>query len=196
MKASANFEKTVNMVVWKQKRSSSNNILCRQMNCHSNCHINYKTNIRLGLRGVFGGSCRKCNHNLWNHHRCYATWEKANDTQVLVDRNMKEQWEEAKDVKENTAAIVAASKEMVSDLDQAINNAINSLAQLVERYARLSLSGSFAAPVSSTVRLLALEGKGVGPDQLQRVNESLDHMKRKLELLNNMRGNCQGSEAR
>ena len=184
------------MVVWKQKRSSSNNLLCRQMNCYSTCHINYKTNIPLRLRGVFGGSCRKCNHSLWNHHRRYAVWEKANDTQVLVDQNMKKRWEEAKDGKENTTAIVVAGQKAVSDLDQAINSAINNLAQLVERYARLSLSGNIAAPVNSTVRLLALEGKGVGPDQLQRVNESLDHMRRKLELLNSMRGNCQGSEAR
>ena len=194
MKACANFEKTVNMVVWKQTRSSTNNMLCGQMNCYSNCHINYKSNIPLDLRGFFGGSCRKCNHSLWYHHRCYAIWEQANDTQVLVDQNMKKQWEAAKDGKDKTAAIVAASEKAVYDIDQVINRAINNLAQLVERYARLSLSGSFAAQVSSAVRLLeqnylALEGKGVGPDQLQRVNESLDHMRRKLELLNNARGN-------
>ena len=87
---------------------------------------------------------------------------------------------------------------MVSNLERDINSAINTLAQLVERYARLSLSGSFAAQVSSTVRLpeQALEGKRVGPDQLQKVNKSLEHMKRKLELLNNARGNYQESEAR
>lgn len=42
---------------------------------------------------------------------------------------------------------------------------------------------------SSAIRLLeqnysTLETKGVGPDQLQKVKESLDYMKRKLELLN------------
>ena len=114
---------------------------------------------------------------------------------------MKKQWEEAKDGKKTTAAIIAASEKVVSDLNQAINSAINNLAQLVGRHARLSLTGSFAAQVGGTVRLLeqnylALEGKGVGSDQLQRVNESLDRMKRKLELLNNTRGNCQGSEVR
>ena len=194
MKASASFEKIVNTDVWKQKRSSTNNMLCGQMNCYSNCHTNYKTNIPLDLRGFFGGSCRKCDHSLWNHHRCYAIWEQVSDTQVLVDQNMKEQWEAARDVKEKTAAIVAASEKVVYDLDQVINRAINNLAQLVERYARLSLSGSFAAQVSSAVRLLeanyrALEVNGVGPNQLQRVNESLDQMRRKLELLNDTRGN-------
>ena len=135
-----------------------------------------------------------CNHSLRNHHLCYAMWEQANDTQVLVDQNMEKQWEAAKDGKEKTAAIVAASDKVVHYLDQVINCAINNLAQLVERYARLSLSGSFAAQVSSAVRLLeqnylAMDGKGVGTDRLQRVKESLDRMKRKLELLNNAKGN-------
>ena len=111
------------------------------------------------------------------------------DTLALIDQGS------AKNGKENTTA---ASKKVVSDLERDINSAINTLAQLVERYARLSLSGSFAAQVSSTVRLpeQALEGKRVGPDQLQKVNKSLEDMKRKLELLNNARGNYQESEAR
>jgi len=105
---------------------------------------------------------------------------------------MKEQYEAAKDGKEQTAAIVAASEKVLVDLDQVINRAIDSLTQLVDRYARLSLSGSFAAQVNSAVRLLeqnylALEGKGVGPDQLQRVKENLDYMKRRPGLLINAR---------
>ena len=103
---------------------------------------------------------------------------------------MKTKWEAAKDGRERTAALVVASEKVLNDLDQVINRAINNLAQLVGRYSRLSLSGSFATQVSSTVRLLeqnyiALEGNGVGHDQLQRVKDSLDHMKRKLELLKN-----------
>ena len=38
--------------------------------------------------------------------------------------------------------------------------------------------------------------KGVDPDQLQRINESSDYMKRKAELPSSGRGNCQGPEAR
>ena len=192
MNACANFVKTVNLLVWKQKRTPTYNMLCGQMNCYSNCHVDYKTTIPLELRSFFGGACRKCNHSLRNHHRCYAKWVEVNDTQVLVDSNMKEQYEAAKDGKEQTAAIVAASEKVLVDLDQVINRAIDSLTQLVDRYARLSLSGSFAAQVNSAVRLLeqnylALEGKGVGPDQLQRVKENLDYMKRKPGLLINAR---------
>jgi hypothetical protein len=190
MSASADFEKIVKRVVWRQTRTTTNNMLCGQINCYSNCRIDYKTNIPLDLRGFFGGSCRKCNHSLWNHHRCYSMWEQVIDNQVSVDLNMKEQWEAAKDGKEKAAAIVAASEKALIELNQVINRAITNLEQLVERYAHLSLSGSFAAQVNSAVRLLeqnyvALEGNSVGQDQLLRVKDSLDHMKRKLALLNN-----------
>jgi len=186
---SANFEKTVNLVVWRQTRTSTNNMLCGQINCYSNCHINYRTNIPLDLKGFFGGSCRKCTHSLWNHHRCYAKWEQITDTQVSVDLKLKKEWEAAMDGKAKTAVIIAASEKVSNDLDQVINRAVNNLSQLVERYARLALSGSFAVQVNSAVRLLeqnylALEGNIVGQDQLQRVKDSLDHMKRKLVVLN------------
>jgi hypothetical protein len=51
--------------------------------------------------------------------------------------------------------------------------------------------------VASTVRLLeqsyvALEKKGVDPAQLQKVKASLDHMERKLEVLNKAKETAEG----
>ena len=91
---------------------------------------------------------------------------------------------------EKTAILIADREKVLHDLDQVMNHATNDLARHVERYTRLSLSGSFSAQVGGAVRLLqqnyvGLEEKGVGLDHLQKVKESLDHMKRKLELLNN-----------
>ena len=188
MNTSANFEQTVSLAVWKQQRTATNNLLCGQINCYSNCQIDYKTNIPLDLRGFFGGSCRKCNHSLWNHHRCRSKWEKVIHMKVSVDQGMKE-WEEAKDAKERTAILTTVREKVLRDLNQIISSATSELVQLVERYARLSLSGSFLAQVNSAVRLLELHYTGLGnksvdQDQLQRVKVSLEHMKRKLTLLN------------
>jgi hypothetical protein len=96
----------------------------------------------------------------------------------------------AKDGRGRKRCSIAFREKALRDLNQVINGATGDLAELVERYTRLSLSGSFSAQVGSAVRLLeqhctALEKKGVDQDQLQKVKESLDHMKRKLELLNN-----------
>jgi oligoendopeptidase F len=105
---------------------------------------------------------------------------------------MKKNYEKAKDGKEKAAALVEASEQVLHDLNQVIGYATGNLEQQVEQYANLSLSGSFSAQVGSAVRLLeqnyaALETKDVDPDQLKKVKRSLDHMKRKLELLNKAR---------
>jgi len=102
---------------------------------------------------------------------------------------MKKKWQTAKDGKQKTAALVEASERILQDLNRVIGRATNELEQLVGDYAKLSLSGSFSAQVGSAVRLLeqnyaVLEKKDVGPEQLQRVKRSLDHMQRKQSLLN------------
>ena len=189
MNTSANFEETVNLVVgWKQTCTSTNNMICGQINCYSNCYINYRTDMPLDLRGFFGALCQKCNHSLWNHYLCYSKWEEVIDTRVSVDLKLKE-WEAAKDGKAKTAVIIAAREKVSNDLDQVINRPANHLSQLVERYERLALLGSFAAQVKSTIRLLehdylARGENNVGHEQLQKVKDSLGHTKRKLVLLN------------
>ncbi len=160
------------MAVWKQRRSSTFNMICGQADCYSNCHIDYKSNISHDLNGFFEEFCDKCNHSLWNHHRCRAEWEKVMNTQASVDQSMRE-WEAAKDGTEKRTILVAIREKVLHDLDQIINGATKDLAQQVERYAHLSLSGSFSAQVGSAVRL----------DHLHRVKESLGNMKRKLEIL-------------
>ena len=128
--------------------------------------------------------CDKCDHSLRNHHRCHAIWEQGTTTQVPVDQNTKE-WDSAKDRTEKKAILVAIREKV---LDQIIGGATNDLARQVERYAHLSLSGSFSAQVGSAVRLLeqnyiGLLEKGVDQDHLQWVEESLFNMRRKLKIL-------------
>ena len=161
-------------------------MICGQIGCYSNCKIDYKSIIPLDLHGHFAGLCEKCNHSLWNHHRCQYKWEQVAGTQVS-EQSLK--WEEAKDGAEKTAVLDAIHDQALNDLNRIINTATNDLVQQVERYARLSLSGSFSGQVGSAVRLLEqgcirLEQKSVGEDQLQNVKNSLSRMEKKLDLLN------------
>jgi len=191
-----NIENTVTMAVWRQEPTHTNNLICGEIDCYSNCHIDYKPNIPFELRGLLGGSCETCNHSLWNHHSYRAKWEQVIDTQVSIDQDMKKRWEAAKDSKEQRVVLTEAGQKVESDFDLVINRATDELGQQVERYARLSLSGSFSAQVDSAIRLLeqnymALDKKGVGRDQLQKVTTSLDRMRGKRELLNNAKGKTQ-----
>ena len=176
------------MAVWRQQPSSTINMICGQADCYSNCHIDYKSNIPHDLNGFFEDLCDKCNHSVWDHHRCHAKWEQVRNTQTPVDQEVKK-WKTVKDGTERTAILVAISEKVLHDLDQIIGGATNALAEGVERYTRLSLSESFSAQVGSAVKLLeqkyiVLEEKGVKKDHLQRVEESLSNMKRMLELVN------------
>jgi len=176
------------MPVWKQQRSSTINMICGHASCYSNCHIDYGSNIAYDLNEFFEGLCDKCNHSLWNHHRCRAKWEQVMKTQASVDQTMVE-WDAAKDGTEKTAIFLAVHEKVQHDLDQVINGATSDLEQWVERYTRLSLSGRFSAQVVSAVKLLEqkyldMEKKGVSQNHRQRVEESVGRMKRELELLN------------
>jgi homoserine acetyltransferase len=109
------------------------------------------------------------------------------DTQVLVDEGMRKKWDKAKRGKDTTAALIAINEMLLHDVNRAIRG---DLVELVEQYARLSLVGSCSAQVRSAISYLelqcrSLEAKGYQV-LLERVNERLGHMKRKLELLNKM----------
>jgi len=106
------------------------------------------------------------------------------DFQVLVDEDMKKNWDEAKRGKETTAALIAIYEFLLHDTKQVINSTMGYLVQLAGQYARLSLAGSYSAQVRSRVSFLeGLKGMGRLVDQ-EKVNETLGHMKRKLEVLN------------
>jgi hypothetical protein len=138
----SNLENTITTPVWKLQHSTTNNMICGEANCYSNCEIDYKSNIPLDLNGHFRGLCNKCNHSLWDHHRCHSKWEQVTDTQVLIDQNMKSELA-AKDEKGKMTLLNAFRERVLHDLNQVINGATNDLAQHVERYTRLSLSGTF-----------------------------------------------------
>jgi hypothetical protein len=108
------------------------------------------------------------------------------DNRMLFDEDMKKKWDEAKDGKETTAALIAVNEMVLHHLKQVTNCATGDLVQLVEQYARLSLVGSCSARVRTTLRLL----ERVTIDDT-KAKVSLDHMKRNLELLNKIEEDMQ-----
>ena len=163
------------------------NLICGEIGCYSNCRIDCKSNAMLDLKGFPRCPCDKCHHSLWDHHCCHARWEPIIDKEVSVDQNMKERWEAVKDG-EKPEALIKASKTILNEPNLAIDHAINDLTQLVGQYAHLVLSESFSAQMGSAVRLLEqnyafMEKRSISHYQLRKVEESLNLMKRKLELL-------------
>jgi len=112
------------------------------------------------------------------------------DDRVLVDEDMKKKWGKSKDEKERTAILIAFKKMVHHYSDQITNCATGDLVQLVEQCAHLSLAGRYSAQVRSTIRLLEGEQNKVAMGWLYHgvyepieLMERLDHMRRKLELI-------------
>lgn len=122
--------------------------------------------------------------NRWGSEQQPTTAQES-AIQVLLYEDKKRRWNEEKDGKETTTTLIAVNEMILYELNQAINHAMDDLVQLVERYDRLSLVGSCSAQVRSAVRFLEAMGEiDIGQDELANVKKSLEHLKRKLELLN------------
>ena len=181
MDAFSNFEKVINAPGWKQRPTSARNYLCTEPDCYSNCGVQHSVGHVLLLFPMQLASCFECDHPHWSHSHLYSKWVQVQETKVSIDDNMKRQWEAAKDEKEKTEALVATSKRALDDLGHAMDRT-NELARLLGEYADLSLAGCFSGPLEKTIRLLqlrcrAMEGKGASPEQLGRMQGSLEQMK-------------------
>ena len=184
----SDFEIIITKVVWKQQPASTLNYLCTAPNCYSTCDVDRSVGSVLSLFPWQFSSCPKCNHPHWCHYHLRSTWAQVEEAQATVDDNMKKQWEGAKDEKAKTAALVATSKRALEDLNRVTDDALDELAGWATEYARLSLSGSFSAPLEKAIRLLeqrcrGMEEKGVSLEQLAKVRKSLEQMKERLDLL-------------
>ena len=113
-----------------------------------------------------------------------STTTREIDGQVLVDKDMKMKWDEAKDGNQITTTLIAVNEMVLHELKPAIECAMGDLVQLVGWYDGLSLAGGCSAEVRGVVwSLEALENMDIEKDELKEVKENLAHMKRRLELL-------------
>ena len=119
--------------------------------------------------------------------------------QPIINHSMEKQWEAAKDEKTTTATLVATVKRAQEDLNRVTDGALDELARWAAEYARLSLSGSFSAPLEKAIRLLewrcrVMEETGVSLEQLAKVWKSLEEMRDRLEVLGKAKANVKWRE--
>jgi DNA-directed RNA polymerase subunit L len=196
MDAFSKFQMTVENPVWTQQPTTEHNALCNRTKCYNNCHEDCWLDFSLDPTGLKGcimmdgetETCLQCDHPLQDHQHYRVKWVETVDKQVAVNPEMQKRWENAKDDKEKNEVLLASYEEALNGCNQHIDEATQGLARLAEDYSYLSLSGSFSAQVEKAVRLLqqsykGMESKGVDEEQLQKMREALDVMKKKLSVL-------------
>ena len=170
--------------VWKQQRVPKSTYICNALGCHSNCH---SFRLFTPILRLLRLRCARCKHSHHSHSRTRHVWEKETDTQASVNEGLKK-WEAAKAEKEDTELLIATYESELGDLNGAMDRTVDDLVRLVEDYATLSLSGPFSAHMEKAILLLEQrykdkEQKGMSKEQLEKIQDSLDQMKRKLELV-------------
>ena len=177
--------KPLDMPVWKRQRAPNSTYICNTPECHSNCHLNcHSFRLFTPILRLLRLRCAKCNHSHHSHSHTRHVWVKENDTQAPVDEDVKK-WEAEK---EDTELLIATYESELGDLNDAMDKNVDDLARLVGDYAALSLLGPFSVHVEKAILLLEqryrdTEQKGSCKEQLEKIQDSLDLMKRKLELV-------------
>ncbi len=188
MNAFAKFDQIINSPVWEKERAPTLNYLCSTPDCYTTCSTDDNIVSALQLLTVQPLLCDQCHHSHWSHFHSHSKWVQKQEPRETVDNGMKKKWQAAKDEKEKTEALVAASERTLGRLSSTIDEGMDELERLAEEYAGLSLSGSFSGPPEKAIRLLELhyhsmECQGVSRDQLEKMRGSLETMERRLDLL-------------
>ena len=190
MNALSDFEKKISWPVWRQTHTATRNYLCYEPDCHTTCRKDDGVIASLLLLPFQRERCLRCRHPHSSHFHLRAEWVETQEALVAVDEEMKTKWEAAKNETERTEALVARSERELGRLRVTMDKGLAELTQLAEGYAGLSLSGSFSRTQEKAIRLLEdhykkMEQQGVSRDQLDKVQTSLENMKKRLDVLNN-----------
>lgn len=192
------YESTIKQAVYKQIDTPKHNTLCAVPKCYSNCHQNCFLNFSFDPKGLldcyaFSGSkglqgCLRCDHSYETHHHYNVQWELREDTQITVDAEAKRKYEVAVSDKARQELGMEQLRQTIVNMDTALADATAKVGQLVENYARLSLSGSFAGQVKKSVALLemnleTMRGNGTDEQTIKSVEKALSRMREKLELV-------------
>jgi len=188
MEAFAHFERIMDALVWEQQPDSTRNYLCTTPNCYTTCGMRHSVGQVLSLFPRQLASCSECGHLHLSHYHLYAKWVQVKRAWVSVDDNMKKQWVAARDEMERTKALVEACKGALDSLSRVTDKDMDEVAKLAAEYSRLSLSGSFSAHLEKAILLIeqrceTMAGKGVGVEQLAKMQRSLVHLKGRLDHL-------------
>ncbi|KIJ66933.1 hypothetical protein HYDPIDRAFT_26350 [Hydnomerulius pinastri MD-312] len=192
------YQSTIKQQVYKQIDTPKHNTLCAVPKCYNNCHEQCQLDFSFDPKGLlncwaFSGSkglqgCRKCDHSYEHHHHYNVRWELREDTQITIDKEAKKKHDEAVSEKAQQELGMAQLKKTIASMDTALEEATAKVGQLVDEYAKLSLSGSFAGQVKKSVALLELNletmrGNGTDEQTIKAVEKALARMKEKLALV-------------
>ncbi|KAJ7750688.1 hypothetical protein DFH07DRAFT_1034072 [Mycena maculata] len=207
------FEQSVETKIWRHDPTDYHNTLCAAPRCYSVCHELCQLDFSLDpekLRkcwamegfGIFfrnATKCRVCQHPVEQHAHWRAVWKEHDETQISVDEGMKAKWESAKDGKAKDEAALEAMRQALADVERVVERKMVKLADLAEEYGKMSLSGSFSAHLERGITLMEMHlassrESNTDSKQKKRLEENVEELKRKLDVLKKANSIKQGAK--
>ncbi|KAG9096550.1 hypothetical protein FRC06_008553, partial [Ceratobasidium sp. 370] len=196
-------EKREKELVWERKTTDQPNTICITSGCYSNCHS--PCNMRLtedytslgrwckvfknwGPLPVWDGAsstCKICKHPS-KEHRHYTQIHIQKPR--VVDQEKKRQLAGAATEEEQLQVATATAERRLTEINEEMASAQDTIRILVENYNESSLSRNFAGHVRSAIQMLKLRKEDLntkpGTDaELQLIGESISKFEQQLALL-------------
>jgi hypothetical protein len=138
---------------------------------------------------TLGPECRVCQHSATEHYHCRAFWRKRSLAQEGSAEGLEQEYRDAKQKNDESEKKIVDLGEKIAELDRDMEEQLTALGRLTATYASLCLNGRFVGQVKKSIEYLERhleimrQKREIDPEQLQPFEKSLDDMKERLKIL-------------
>ena len=160
----ANFQSTTTVARWITVRTSDHNTLCGYQDCYSNCHEHCSLSKSFDKEdfkscgGVGGTYCSTCGHHYTLHYHGEVRWEKQEMERLLINKEMKKRFEEAKSKEERARIFRQRLEQEKAELKRKVKRLFEYLLQTKEEFQELSLNRRYAKLLENHLDMIKQSG--------------------------------------
>lgn len=185
--------------------------ICMEHGCQNNCwhapgrfpfqlimppgNTSYEKVVN-GLKGRFVG-CGACRHPYGDHQTGDQRWQEVCGTETRTDVETKRKFDNASTNAERKGLMRETIERRLAGVQEDIAAATDGVSALVERYASLSLSGSFTSHIYTAIKLLNVNLESLRHDSapratIEQMEQTIAALEEKLAVLEEVRAKARG----
>ncbi|KAJ3714039.1 hypothetical protein C8R42DRAFT_726546 [Lentinula raphanica] len=201
---SEKYERIINTPFYEHESTAPvHNTLCISGQCFSNCHTNCTVGFTMDREtlarlcasfdetpgvALLDRICKDCGHPAKDHQHYQARWAKKIKTDTIIDPEIKARYDAAKTESGKITILMEQAQKEIDALEKDIVDCEKELGDLCERFAKLSLSGSFIGYIASAIALLkmrqeTLKKEGTDVEAMERMAQRIERLEKKRKVL-------------
>ena len=171
-------------------KTQYHNTLCRYSQCESNCHemcslpksLDYETFLRCACMGS-NSICKVCHHSYTYHYHGESLFREVEETKDLVDDEMRQKFEEAKDAEEQAQILY---KELKRQKEESITERERLSVELMDNiseFEELGVARNYIKLIENQIAVIETRLKGTIGKQCQQLRNTKIELEKKLKLV-------------